>query len=185
MAPLIRFFGSTGLTISSTTASRIFQAEMAQGTLTTIFEFQTMVCQLTGMDVANASMYDGSTAVPEAAMMAMRITNRHKVLIARAVHPEYRTVLATYAKYQGTPVAEIAYDTETGQLDFGDLEAKLDDRTAAVIVQSPNFFGSIEDWRKAAGIAHGKGAFFNYNFFRHIYELVGNAVCVEAHQYLF
>ena len=75
-----------------------YQAEIAQGTLTTIFEFQTMVCQLTGMEVANASMYDGSTAVPEAALMAMRITGRERVLVARSVHPEYREVLDTSAR---------------------------------------------------------------------------------------
>src|SRR5947199_7903761 len=78
-----------------------YQAEIAQGTLTTIFEFQTMICQLTGMDVANASMYDGSSAVPEAALMAMRVTGRDRALIARSVHPEYREVLSTYAKFQG------------------------------------------------------------------------------------
>src|ERR1700737_4571709 len=77
-----------------------YQAEISQGTLTTIFEFQSMICQLTGMEVANASMYDGSTAVPEAAMMAMRITGKGRVLIAKSVHPEYREVLRTYAKYQ-------------------------------------------------------------------------------------
>src|SRR5512132_2717010 len=83
-----------------------YQAEISQGTLTTIFEFQTMICQLTGMDVANASMYDGSSAVPEAAMMAVRVTGRDRVLVSRTVHPEYREVLATYARYQGLPVAE-------------------------------------------------------------------------------
>src|SRR6202142_2756130 len=81
-----------------------YQAEIAQGTLVTIFEFQTMVCQLRGMDVANASMYDGSTAVPEAAMMAVRLTSRDKIIVARTVHPEYREVLATYSKHQGMPV---------------------------------------------------------------------------------
>jgi len=141
-----------------------YQAEMAQGTLTTIFEFQTMICQLTGMEVANASMYDGSTAIPEAAMMAMRITNRSKVLIAKTVHPEYRTVLGTYAKYQGVPVTEIGYDAATGGLDLADLEAKLDGETAAVIIQCPNFFGLIEDWRKAAEMAHRKGALLVYVF---------------------
>src|SRR5271166_4197458 len=90
-----------------------YQAEIAQGTLTTIFEFQTMVCQLTGMDVANASMYDGSTAVPEAAMMAVRLTNRDKIVVARTVHPEYREVLATYAKHQGMPVSECGYNART------------------------------------------------------------------------
>ena len=78
-----------------------YQAEISQGTLTTIFEFQTMICQLTGMDVANASMYDGSTAVPEAAMMAVRATGKGRVLVARSVHPEYREVLATYARTPG------------------------------------------------------------------------------------
>ncbi|MBI3678836.1 MAG: aminomethyl-transferring glycine dehydrogenase subunit GcvPA [Acidobacteria bacterium] len=141
-----------------------YQAEMAQGTLTTIFEFQTMICQLTGMQVANASMYDGSTAVPEAAMMAMRITSRSKILVSRTLHPEYRTVLGTYLRHLGAPVIEFGYDAETGQADWGDLESKLDDRTAAVIVQSPNFLGSIEDWRKAAALAHSKGALLIYVF---------------------
>ena len=99
-----------------------YQAEIAQGTLTTIFEFQTMICQLTGMDVANASMYDGSTAVPEAAMMAVRATGKGRVLIAKSVHPEYREVLATYAKHQGMPVAEFGYVAESGYLDLEDLE---------------------------------------------------------------
>src|SRR5690242_19707554 len=85
-----------------------YQAEISQGTLTTIFEFQTMICQLTGMDVANASMYDGSTAVPEAAMMAVRATGRHRILAAKSVHPEYRHILRTYAKNQGLPVEELA-----------------------------------------------------------------------------
>src|ERR1700731_3956443 len=87
-----------------------YQAEISQGTLTAIFEFQTMVCQLTGMDVANASMYCASTAVPESALMAMRVTSRKRVLIARSVHPEYREVLATYSKYNGTEVEEFGFD---------------------------------------------------------------------------
>lgn len=141
-----------------------YQAEMAQGTLTTIFEFQTMICQLTGMDVANASMYDGSSAVPEGAMMAMRITGRQKVLVARTVHPEYREVLATYSKYQGVPVTELAYDPATGKLDLGDLAAELDTETAAVIIQSPNFFGCLEDTAKIAALAHSKGALLVFSF---------------------
>src|SRR6202012_1725704 len=80
-----------------------YQSEISQGTLMTIFEFQTMICQLTGMDVANASMYDGSTAVPEAAMMAVRVTKRNRILVARSVHPEYREVLRTYANSQRLP----------------------------------------------------------------------------------
>jgi glycine dehydrogenase subunit 1 len=135
-----------------------YQAEIAQGTLTTIFEFQTMICQLTGMDVANASMYDGSTAVPEAAMMAVRATGKGRVLIAKSVHPEYREVLATYAKHQGMPVAEFGYVAESGYLDLEDLERKMDALTGAVIIQTPNFFGIVEQVKAAAEIAHRHGA---------------------------
>ena len=135
-----------------------YQAEIAQGTLTTIFEFQTMICQLTGMDVANASMYDGSTAVPEAAMMAVRATGKGRVLIAKNVHPEYRQVLHTYAKHQGMPVEEFAYDAGSGAIDLEDLERRVDQMTGAVIIQSPNFFGIIDQVKAAAEIAHKKGA---------------------------
>jgi glycine dehydrogenase subunit 1 len=141
-----------------------YQAEISQGTLTTIFEFQTMICQLTGMDVANASMYDGSTATPEAAMMAVRITGRNGVAIARTVHPEYREVLRTYAKHQGLPVAEFGYDAHSGQIDLEDLERTVTGQTAAVIVQSPNFFGVIDNWKAAAEIAHKKGALLIFLF---------------------
>ncbi len=140
------------------TAYTPYQAEISQGSLTAIFEFQTMICQLTGMDVANASMYDGSTAVPEAAMMAVRITKRDKVLVAQSVHPEYRQVLDTYRRHQEIPVESVAYDAETGGIDFDDLEAKLSDEVAAVIVQSPNFFGVIEDARRTAELARSHGA---------------------------
>ncbi len=135
-----------------------YQAEISQGTLTTIFEFQTMACQLTGMDVANASMYDGSSAVPEAAMMAIRVTGRRRVLVSRTVHPEYREVLRTYAQHQGMPIEEFGYENETGTIDTADLESKLDNRTAAVIIQSPNFFGVVENVSEAARIAHAGGA---------------------------
>jgi len=135
-----------------------YQAEISQGTLTAIYEFQTMICQLTGMDVANASMYDASTAVPEAAMMAIRITGRTGILIARSVHPEYREVLRTYARYQGLPIQEIDFDAESGALDLQDLAGKLTNDTAVVIVQSPNFFGIVEDIPQAAALAHEKGA---------------------------
>jgi glycine dehydrogenase subunit 1 len=135
-----------------------YQAEISQGTLTTIFEFQTMICQLTGMDVANASMYDGSTAVPEAAMMAVRATGKGRVLVAKSVHPEYREVLRTIAKHQGMPVDEFGYVSESGAIDLEDLERKIDDLTAAVIIQSPNFFGVVEQVKAAAEIAHRRGA---------------------------
>lgn len=141
-----------------------YQAEISQGTLTTIFEFQTMICQLTGMEVANASMYDGSTAVPEAAMMAMRLTGRDRILVSRAVHPEYREVLGTYSRHQGMPVVELEYERDSGALDDTDLEKKIDSKTAAVIIQSPNFFGIVEDARRAAEIAHRHGALLIFVF---------------------
>jgi glycine cleavage system P protein (glycine dehydrogenase) subunit 1 len=140
------------------TAYTPYQAEISQGTLATIFEFQTMVCQLTGMDVANASMYDGSTAVPEAAQMARRVTRRDRIVIANTVHPEYREVLTTYAKNQGVPVAEFGYQAMVGGIDLDDLESKIDGETAAVIIQSPNFFGTVEDVKAAAEVAHKNGA---------------------------
>ena len=134
-----------------------YQAEISQGTLTAIFEFQTLMCQLTGQEVANASMYDGSTALTEAVLMAERITGRHRVLVARSVHPEYRQVLRTYAKNLGLSVEEIAYG-EAGQLKHEALTgAKLDD-VAALVVQSPNFFGVIEDVAALAELAHASGA---------------------------
>jgi len=140
------------------TAYTPYQAEISQGTLTHIFEFQSMMCQLTGMDVANASMYDGSTAVPEAAMMAARITGKGRVLVARSVHPEYREVLATYARYQGMPLDDFGYVPDAGALDLEDLDRKLGDPTAAVVIQSPNFFGVVEPVKAAAELAHRRGA---------------------------
>ncbi|MEP6716997.1 MAG: aminomethyl-transferring glycine dehydrogenase subunit GcvPA [Terriglobia bacterium] len=141
-----------------------YQSEISQGTLVTIFEFQTMVCQLTGMDVANASMYDASTAVPEAAMMSVRVTGRQKILVARSVHPEYREVQRTYARTQGLPIEEFAYNAATGEIDLEDLAAKLDEETACVIIQSPNFFGIVENVRAAADLAHAQGALLVFVF---------------------
>ena len=141
-----------------------YQAEISQGTLVSIFEFQTMICQLTGMEVANASMYDGSTAVPEAALMAARVTRRSGILVASNVHPEYRDVLASSVKHQGLPITEIAYDADTGTIDLADLESKLDDSVAAVIVQSPNFFGVVENTKAAAELAHKHGALLVFVF---------------------
>ncbi|MCS6951902.1 MAG: aminomethyl-transferring glycine dehydrogenase subunit GcvPA [Bryobacterales bacterium] len=135
-----------------------YQAEISQGTLTAIFEFQSMICQLTGMEVANASMYDGSTAAAEAALMAARITGRRGLVTARTLHPEYRQVLRTYARFAQLPVAEIAYEPDSGGLDLADLETHVNEETAAVLVQSPNFFGIVEDVPAAAEIAHRRGA---------------------------
>src|SRR5579859_7358981 len=117
-----------------------YQAEITQGTLQAIFEFQTMIAELTGMDVANASMYDGSTGAAESVSMAVRVTGRHKAVVARTVHPEYREVLATYAKHQGIEKIPVEYDRETGRIDLAALDAAVTNETAAVLVQSPNFF---------------------------------------------
>jgi glycine dehydrogenase subunit 1 len=139
------------------TAYTPYQAEISQGTLQSIFEFQTMICELTGMEVANASMYDGSTAAAEAVMMAVRLTGRRSVVVARSLHPEYREVLATYATHQGMPVA-IADFGENGRVSLEDLEKVVTSETACVLIQSPNFFGTIEDVAAVAEIAHRNGA---------------------------
>src|SRR5512142_3476711 len=104
------------------TAYTPYQPEISQGTLQSIFEFQSMICELTGMDVANASMYDGSTGAAEAVMMAVRFTGRSKALIARTVHPEYRDVSRTYAKHQGVPIAKIPFGDD-GRVDLKALDA--------------------------------------------------------------
>ena len=134
-----------------------YQAEITQGTLQAIFEFQTLMCQLTGQEVANASMYDGSTATTEAVLMAERLTQRGRVLVARSVHPEYREVLRTYAKNSGLHVEEIGY-IEDGTVDVAALKAALKDDVAAVVLQSPNFFGVLETYSEIAAVAHATGA---------------------------
>ena len=139
------------------TAYTPYQAEISQGTLQAIFEFQTMICELTGMEVANASMYDGSTGAAEAAMMACRITGRSSVVAARSLHPEYREVLSTYATHQGMPVSAVGFN-EQGRIDFKALDSAITDQTACVLIQSPNFFGTIEDVEAVAQIAHKHGA---------------------------
>jgi len=139
------------------TAYTPYQAEISQGTLQSIFEFQTMICELTGMEVANASMYDGSTAAAEAAMMAVRLTGRRSVIVARSLHPEYREVLATYATHQGMPLAITGFGDD-GRLDLKELARSISPETACVLVQSPNFFGTIEDVDAIAEIAHKQGA---------------------------
>jgi glycine dehydrogenase subunit 1 len=134
-----------------------YQAEISQGTLQAIFEFQTLMCQLTGMEVANASMWDGSTATTEAVLMAERLTGRHRVVVARSLHPEYRQVLETYTRNLGLRIDEIGF-TGTGQADANRLEGAITSETAAVVVQSPNFFGVLEQVPLLASLAHAKGA---------------------------
>jgi glycine dehydrogenase subunit 1 len=134
-----------------------YQAEITQGTLQSIFEFQTLMCQLTGQEVANASMYDGSTAATEAVLMAERLTSRGRVLVARSVHPEYRAVLKTYAKNSGLTVEEVPISVD-GTVDTKVLQSSLKEDVAAVLVQSPNFLGVIEPIADLANIAHKVGA---------------------------
>jgi glycine dehydrogenase subunit 1 len=139
------------------TAYTPYQPEISQGTLQAIFEFQTMVCELTGMEVANASMYDGSTGAAEAIMMAVRVTGRKSALVARSVHPEYHEVMSTYSQHQGLPIAEFGF-LENGRVDMADLEKKISEETACVLIQSPNFLGVIEDVAAIADLVHKKGA---------------------------
>jgi len=134
-----------------------YQAEISQGTLQAIFEFQTLMCQLTGQEVANASMYDGSTATTEAVLMAERLTGRSRVLVARSLHPEYREVLQTYAKNSGLRLEEIGY-TKSGTVDVAAIKSALKDDVAAVVVQSPNFFGVLETLPGISEAAHAAGA---------------------------
>src|SRR5258708_15099065 len=131
-----------------------YQAEISQGTLQAIFEFQTLMCQLTGQEVANASMYDGSTATTEAVLVAERLTGRSRVLVARSVHPEYREVLRTYAKNSGLHVGEIGY-TKSGTVDAAAIKSALKDDVAAVVGDTPNFFGGVEE---VSGNGHGEPA---------------------------
>jgi glycine dehydrogenase subunit 1 len=130
-----------------------YQAEITQGTLQAIFEFQTMICELTGMEIANASMYDGSTGAAESVNMAVRITHRSDVLVAKTVHPEYREVMRTYAQPQGLVSKTIGYGDD-GRLDLAALEQSISGETACVVIQSPNFFGVVEDIPAIAEIVH-------------------------------
>src|SRR5438309_382308 len=136
------------------TAYTPYQPEISQGTLQAIFEFQTLVCQLTGMDIANASMYDGSTAMAEAVLMAERVTRRAKVLASAAIHPQYLEVAHTYVQHAGIELQHAPFDDRTGQT----LVDSIDEETAAIVVQSPNFFGCIENLEELSEKAHAKGA---------------------------
>ncbi|HVF10248.1 MAG TPA: aminomethyl-transferring glycine dehydrogenase subunit GcvPA [Abditibacteriaceae bacterium] len=138
------------------TAYTPYQAETSQGTLQVIYEFQTLLCQLTGMEMANASLYDGATALAEAIIMATTITRRNRVLVPRALSPFYRAVARTYT--QGLPITleEIPY--ENGVTEMARLDEMIGDDVAAVVVQQPNFFGCLEDARALSEAAHARGA---------------------------
>ncbi len=139
------------------TAYTPYQAEISQGVLQAIYEYQTMIAHLTGTEIANASMYDGASAMAEAAVLCAKMSNRNKIIVARSVHREYRQVLRTYCWANGYTIVELPY-APSGQIDLDALERKLDDQVAAVIVQSPNLFGVIEDIAPAVDVAHKKGA---------------------------
>jgi len=139
------------------TAYTPYQPEISQGTLQAIFEFQTMICQLTGMDVTNASMYDGASACAEAVLMAVRLTRRKRVLLSRALNPRYRATVATSCLYLGLELVDVAIAAD-GRTDLRDLTAKLDETTAAVVAGYPNYFGVIEDLAALSDRAHDQGA---------------------------
>ncbi len=138
------------------TAYTPYQPECSQGTLQALFEYQTAICRLTGMEVSNASLYDGGTALAEAAMMALRITGRNRVVIDASVNPFARQIVATYMKNLGVEMVEIP--TSSGSADRSALTEALTRDVAAVMVQNPNFFGSIEDLTAISQAAHAKGA---------------------------
>lgn len=131
-----------------------YQPEVSQGTLQYVFEYQTLMCNLTGMDVSNASLYDGGTAIAEAAFMASNITRRDQIVISKTVNPQAREVLKTYGHLQGLEIVEIK--DEDGVTNLDELRNNVTDKTAAVIVQSPNFFGIIEDLKSIEEIAHSQ-----------------------------
>jgi glycine dehydrogenase subunit 1 len=146
------------------TAYTPYQAEASQGSLQAFFEFQTLMCQLTGLDVANASLYEGGSAVAEAVFMALGATGRQhgKVLIAESVHPEYRQTLVTYTANLDAKITTLP--TPHGYLDPDDVKKAIDDQTACVVVQHPNFFGHLEEVEALAAVAHARGALFIVSF---------------------
>ncbi|WP_339278828.1 aminomethyl-transferring glycine dehydrogenase subunit GcvPA [Paenibacillus sp. FSL W8-1187] len=140
------------------TAYTPYQPEISQGELQAIFEFQSYICELTGMAVANASMYDGATALAEAAALASAHTRRKRVVVSRAVHPEAREIVRTTARGLGLDVVEVGL--RDGLTDPEALAAAVDDSTAAVLVQSPSFLGTVEDLSVLGTLAHESGALF-------------------------
>ena len=140
------------------TAYTPYQPEISQGELQAIFEFQTMICELTGMEIANSSMYDGGTALAEAGTLSAGHTRRKKILISETVHPESRDVVLSYATGQSIEVVTVPQ--KDGVTDLEKLEEMVDENTAAVLVQYPNFFGQIEDIKKIGEITHAARGLF-------------------------
>lgn len=140
------------------TAYTPYQPEASQGSLQAFFEYQTLITQLTGMDVSNASLYDGASAVAEAALMAIHATGRKRIVTAECVHPEHRQVLATYLANLGIEI--VTLETPEGVVPIDQLAAAVDDQTACVLVQHPNFFGCLEEVEQVAETAHKHGALF-------------------------
>jgi glycine dehydrogenase subunit 1 len=139
------------------TAYTPYQPEISQGTLQAIFEYQTLICQLTGLDQANASMYDGASACAEAVLMAARTTRRQRILLSAGLHPEYRQTVATYCRFLGLDLVTVPADA-SGGTDPGALRQLLDAATAAVVIGYPNFFGVVEDLAGLGELTRGAGA---------------------------
>lgn len=140
------------------TAYTPYQPEVSQGILQSIYEFQTLIARLTGMEVANASLYDGATALAEAAIMACDLTGRTGVVLPTSLHPAFRQTVKTYLPMLREAVTEVAHDPETGRLDPASVGDALSDDAACVVVQQPNFFGVVEDLAPLAEAAHARGA---------------------------
>ncbi|WP_434511530.1 aminomethyl-transferring glycine dehydrogenase subunit GcvPA [Desulfitobacterium sp. AusDCA] len=138
------------------TAYTPYQPEISQGTLIAIYEYQSLVCELTGMDAANASMYDGASALAEAALMSCDATRRKTVLVPTTIHPEYREVLQTYLPPRGVEIVEVP--SQDGEVDLSVLEELLGKNVAGVLLQSPNFFGGVEKAAEISKLAHDQGA---------------------------
>ncbi|MEW5901102.1 MAG: aminomethyl-transferring glycine dehydrogenase subunit GcvPA [Acidobacteriota bacterium] len=153
---LVDYLSSRGEFLSPYTP---YQPEVSQGTLQVIFEYQTLICQLTGMDIANASLYEGASAAAEAVLMAQRLKGKRKVLVPRTLHPHYRAVICTYVRNLGIAIEELPPD-EQGGIDLGELNRRLDDETNAVLCQSPNFLGIVEDLDRVGDICRGRQALF-------------------------
>jgi glycine dehydrogenase subunit 1 len=153
---IVDYLSSRGEFISPYTP---YQPEVSQGTLQIIFEYQTLICQLTGLEIANASLYDGASAAAEAVLMTERLKGRPKILVAGSLHPQYREVVRTYLKNLPLRVEEIGYDAK-GQIDIETLKQKIDGETSAVVCQSPNFLGVVENLDRLSKVAHQHQALF-------------------------